>query len=123
MFNSGVIFVLALISLSAGAVLIDPVKRPKEVSRGLCNVIGFFVIVLSIIALLFSGYCMLKTYSYKRHMIYRGIILNRPESRFMRQNYMQGQMPMQQHMMPGMQGQQQMPMQQHMMPGKKKYKK
>lgn len=86
MFNSGIIFVLALISLSAGAILIDPVKRPKEVSRGLCNVIGFFVIVLSIIALLFSGYCMLKTYSYKRHMI---------------PHYMQGQMPMQQHMMPG----------------------
>jgi hypothetical protein len=86
MFNSGIIFVLALISLSAGAVLIDPVKKTKETSRGFCNVIGFFVIILSIIILLFSGYCMLKTYSYTRHMMYRG------------------QMPMQQQMAPGMRG-------------------
>jgi len=69
MFYSGITFVLALIALVAGASLIFKIKFHKEVPAGSCTFIGYAVIILSIIVILFSGYGMLKGYFMRRDMM------------------------------------------------------
>jgi hypothetical protein len=69
MFNAGITFVLALIALVAGASLIFKTKFHKEVQAGFCSFIGYAVIVLSIIVILFSGYGMVRGYFMHRGMM------------------------------------------------------
>ena len=57
------------IALVAGASLIFKTKFHKEVPAGSCSFIGYAVIVLSIIVILFSGYGMFRGYFMHRAMM------------------------------------------------------
>jgi hypothetical protein len=93
MFYAGIIFVLALIALVAGASLIFKTKFHKEVPAGPCSFIGYAVIVLSTIVILFSGYGMFRGYFMHRTMMRKMMP--------MMQKMMKDKMPMQQRMQPG----------------------
>ena len=66
MFFIGITFVLALIALVAGASLILAAQSRKGFSASSCTFIGYVVIVLSIIIILFYGYGMLRGYFMSR---------------------------------------------------------
>lgn len=96
MFHADITFVLALIALVAGASLILSVKSHKGLSTGSCTFIGYAVIILSIIIILFSGYGMLRGHfmhrAIMRRMMHRG---KRTPCMMMRKMQKPGQMPMQ----------------------------
>lgn len=123
MFHADVTFVLALIALVAGAFLVLSAKVHKEISTTPCTVIGFIVVILSIIVILFSGYGMLRSHTMKcnmkckmmSNMMQQGKRAPCMMMQQMKKNpgmpMMQGKMPMQQMKKPcQMQQQGQMPM-------------
>lgn len=68
MCHADITFVLALIALSAGALLVLFAKAHKEIPTRPCIVIGYVVVGLSIIIILFSGYKMLRSCTSKCQM-------------------------------------------------------
>jgi len=66
MFFIGITFVLALIALVAGASLILAAQSRKGFAASSCTFMGYVVIVLSIIIVLFSGYGMFRGYFMRR---------------------------------------------------------
>ncbi len=98
MFHADITFVLALIALATGGFLILFAKIHKDIAAGICSAIGYVVAVLAIIALLFSGYGILRTHTVKHQMMFnmmqRGRIApyNMGRRHIMRQKMMQRRM-------------------------------
>lgn len=67
-FHSDLTFVFALIALVMGVRLLIKIEKHGELKLGLHKFLGYVVVVLALLALIFSGMCATKRYSYKKMM-------------------------------------------------------
>ncbi len=68
-FHADITFVLALIALASGALLILLAKTKSDIITATCRVIGFIIIVISALILLYSGHNMVKKHIFKHAMM------------------------------------------------------
>lgn len=87
MFHADITLILALIALSMGAGILLKAKKYSEHGTAGCRFIAYFVIVLSLLMLLFSGFCLIKHSAY-RQAYFQG------SRNMMMKNKMQNKMPM-----------------------------
>ncbi len=70
MFHADITFVLALIALAAGALLVISSKTRSDVMTVICKIIGFVVIVIAALAILFAGHIIIRSHLIKHVMMY-----------------------------------------------------
>jgi len=68
-FHADITFALALIALASGALLILLAKTKSDIITAACRVIGFIIIVISVLILLCSGHDMIKKHIFKHAMM------------------------------------------------------
>jgi hypothetical protein len=56
LFHSDLTFVLALIALAMGALVLLKAKKFADLGTKPCRVIGYLIVILALLALIFSGY-------------------------------------------------------------------
>lgn len=99
MFHTDITFILALIALSMGVGILLKAKKYREMGVKGCQFLGYLVVILSLLMLLTSGFCLVK------HVVYRHLFC-KGEYQMMMQNKMpmdNKNMPMQQNQLPAKQ--------------------
>jgi len=97
MFHADIIFVLALIALAAGALLVILSKTRSDVMTVICKIIGFVVIVIAALAILFAGHIIIRSHLIKHVVMYNMIHQSKTVPRMMKpymRKKMQGKKPM-----------------------------
>ena len=69
MFHADITFVLALIALATGGFLVLFAKIHKDISTGICSVVGYAVAILAILAILCSSYGMFRSHVVRHQMM------------------------------------------------------
>lgn len=69
MFHADITFVLALIALATGGFLVLFAKIHKDISTGICTVVGYVVAILAILAILCSSYGMFRSHVIRHQMM------------------------------------------------------
>ena len=114
LFTAGLTFAVALIALTMAASLLLKAKKHADLGTKPCQVIGYVVIVLSIVMLVISTFAGIRNHRFMKTMhkkyMTRMMMMKPKQMRYMQQG-MQSQ-PMMQQQQPMMQQPQPMPLQQ-----------